>query len=96
MKLLDLLLELQPIPFRTIKLGDIKYFDMDYVDADLPFPSGVFGTRRVIGEKEFNWWKQDMLDRYSPDTLLIKKPNPDKKFWYHGKYKLEIFDLKPL
>lgn len=85
--LINLLREIEIKPQGQIKLKDLEYDP----NVDIIYP-GIHnrGKRRVNGSEEFKWWKMDMLDGYGKNLIFIKRPNPDKKFWYHGKYKLEI------
>jgi len=85
--LISLLKEIEIKPQGQIKLKDLEYDS----NIDIIYPGlRNRGKRKVNGLKEFSWWKTDMLDSYGENLIFIKKPNLNKEFWYHGKYKLEI------
>jgi len=88
--LISLLKEIEIKPPGQIKLKDLEYDD----DIDSSYPVAYRNDnnliRKVIGEKEFYWWKYDMIHTYGSNLILLKLPNSNKKYWVHGKYKLEV------
>ncbi len=83
--------EIQIVPRNTIRLGDLQY------DKTIrKYPLGKLGwqsytSRNVENQDDFKYWKDDMINNYGPDLLLIKLKNPKKKYWHQDSYVLKIF-----
>lgn len=87
MKLLFILKEIKSVAAsNTIKLSDLKYNR----DIDSKYPSGgATGWAKITNKESFEDWKRYMMHFY-PDTRFKLIPNPNKKFWYQGKYLLRF------
>ena len=79
---------LKEIGFKT---GQIYLKDLEYdKDIDLYYPIYKELIRKVTGREAFDWWKKDMVRTYGPNLIIYKRFNPNKEYWYQGKYKLEV------
>lgn len=86
----SLLSLLKEITFKNQNLIKLKNLEYD-PNINREYPVHWKLKLRTINDKQnFNWWKEDMISYYGEDLYLEKHVNKDKKFFYHGKYKLIV------